>query len=70
MKKSNPVLYCATWNVQGQSVKDLENASSELDLSGLDFLGLQELGGCPSIARPWEIIEVWVFRRCMDPLCH
>ena len=37
--------------------KDLENAWSELDLQGLDFLALQELGGHPNLAQPWQILE-------------
>ena len=51
------MLHCASWNVQGKSLKDLENSWSELSLSGLDFLGVQELGGNSSLMPPWQVLE-------------
>ena len=44
-------------------------------LDGLDFLGLQELGGCSNISPPWQILDAdfdcfWCFYTCKPPLVH
>ena len=53
-----PALYhAASWNIQGKHLKDLELAWPVLQLDGLDFVGIQELGGQKDLAPPWQVLE-------------
>ena len=57
----------------GKKLSDLENAWTELGLDGLDFLGLQELGGQKDLVPPWQVLEAkldghWGFYTSNPPL--
>ena len=59
--------------MQGKSLKNLEDAWSELGLSGADFFGLQELGGHKDLVSPWQVLPAhldgaWGFYACNPPL--
>ena len=65
--------YCTSWNVQGKGIKDLECAWSELGLSGMDYIGIQELGGQNELLPPWQNLEasldgLWNFYTARPPL--
>ena len=67
------MLYSASWDVQGKSIKDIENAWSELSFAGFDFIGLQELGGQSDLAQPWDTLEanfdgIWSLYASNPPL--
>ena len=61
-----------SWNVQGKGIKEIQTAWSELGLSGMDFFGIQELGGQKELIPPWQTIEAsldgaWNFYVCNPP---
>ena len=67
------MLFSASWNIQGKSIKDIENAWSELGLAGFDFFGFQELGGQSDLSQPWDTLEanldgVWSLYASNPPL--
>ena len=69
------MVHCASWNVQGKGIKEVESAWSELSLSGMDFIGIQELGGQSDLIPPWQNLEasldgLWNFFTCNPPLAH
>ena len=69
------MVHCASWNVQGKGIKDIESAWSELSLSGTDFIRIQELGGQSDLTPPWQNLEasfdgLWNLFTCNPPLAH
>ena len=44
-----------SWNVQGKGIKEIQTAWSELGLSGMDFFGIQELGGQKDLTPPGKL---------------
>ena len=59
----------------GQGDQDLESTWSELSLSGMDFIGIQELGGQSDLTPPWQNLEanldgLWNFFASNPPLAH
>ena len=47
--------HAVSWNLQGKSLKDLQNCWDQVQLEGLDVLGLQEVGGFASQTEPWKL---------------
>ena len=51
------MFHASSWNFQGKHLKDLELAWPSLQLDGMDFIGVQELGGHKDLPPPWQILE-------------